>query len=92
MRGSSYVVSCSVRMMIRKPINDSWLTDKYCYEEKENSKERTSYPIVTHMEYEFTTADLGNDQLAAFRGDLKHLTSLTWKPNIALNAIKFYSA
>ena len=59
---------------------------------KENSKERTSYPIVTQMEYEFTTADLGNDQLATFRGDLKRLTSLTWKPIIALNAIKFYSA
>ena len=31
-----------------------------------------------------------NGQLATFRGDLKGLTSLTSRPNIALNAVKFY--
>ena len=32
----------------------------------------------------------GNDQLAAFRCDLKRYTSLTSIPNIALKAVNFY--
>ena len=37
-------------------------------------------------------ADSGNNQLATVRYDLKRLTSLTSRTNIALNAVKFYSA
>ena len=33
-----------------------------------------------------------HDQLATFRYDLKHVTSLTSMPNIVLNLAKFYSA
>ena len=36
--------------------------------------------------------DPGNEQLASFRGDMKHLTSLPSIPNIALKTANFYSA
>ena len=36
--------------------------------------------------------DPENDQLATFRYDLKHLTSLTSVPNVEFNEAKFYSA
>ena len=37
-------------------------------------------------------ADVENNQLATISYHLKHLTSLTPRPNIVLNAVKFYSA
>ena len=37
-------------------------------------------------------ADTGNHQLATIHFDLKRLTALTSRPNIALNALEFYSA
>ena len=36
--------------------------------------------------------DPGNDQLASLRYDFKRLTSITSRPNIALNAENFYSS
>ena len=49
-------------------------------------------PVFLFAKFLECIEDPGNDQLAAFRGDLKRLTSMTSIPNNALKTIDFLYA